>query len=99
MRLTGHGSPPFYTLASRSCKVIEITTSKTGKHGHAKVTTPYTTRCLVHDGVNSLRSLGRRANILIDFSQANITALDIFSGKKLEDIAPTSHNLAAPFGA
>jgi translation initiation factor 5A len=45
------------------CKVIEITTSKTGKHGHAK---------------------------------ANITALDVFTGKKYEEVAPTSHNLDQP---
>ena len=45
------------------CKVIEMTTSKTGKHGHAK---------------------------------ANITGLDIFTGKKYEEISPTSHNLEAP---
>lgn len=45
------------------CKVIEITTSKTGKHGHAK---------------------------------ANIVAVDIFTGKKYEDICPTSHNLVNP---
>ncbi|KAL0479815.1 eif5a [Acrasis kona] len=45
------------------CKVIEITTSKTGKHGHAK---------------------------------ANITAVDIFTGKKYEDICPTTHNVEVP---
>lgn len=45
------------------CKVVELTTSKTGKHGHAK---------------------------------ANITALDIFTGKKYEDVAPTSHTLHSP---
>eukprot|EP00924_Labyrinthula_sp_SR-Ha-C_P000859 maker-scaffold_7-augustus-gene-6.41-mRNA-1 protein AED:0.02 eAED:0.02 QI:107/1/1/1/1/1/2/110/157 len=46
------------------CKVVEVTTSKTGKHGHAK---------------------------------ANITGLDIFTGKKYQDISPTSHNMVAPF--
>merc|ERR1712157_128587 len=45
------------------CKVIEVTTSKTGKHGHAK---------------------------------ANITGLDIFTGKKYMDISPTSHNMTKP---
>jgi len=44
--------------------VIEITTSKTGKHGHAK---------------------------------ANITALDVFTAKKYEEIAPTSHSVQCPF--
>uniref|UniRef100_A0A7S1GB90 Eukaryotic translation initiation factor 5A n=1 Tax=Bicosoecida sp. CB-2014 TaxID=1486930 RepID=A0A7S1GB90_9STRA len=51
-------------IKGKPCKVIEITTSKTGKHGHAK---------------------------------ANITALDIFTGNKLVDICPTSHNMEAPF--
>merc|ERR1719161_2005278 len=46
------------------CKVVEVSTSKTGKHGHAK---------------------------------AHIVALDIFTGKKLEDLCPTSHNLEVPF--
>jgi translation initiation factor eIF-5A len=42
---------------------MEITTSKTGKHGHAK---------------------------------ANITGIDIFTGKKQEDSCPTSHNIYVP---
>lgn len=46
------------------CKVTDMSTSKTGKHGHAK---------------------------------ANITAVDIFTNKKYEDIVPTSHNVDVPF--
>jgi len=53
----------FVVIKGHPCKVVDISTSKTGKHGHAK---------------------------------ANITALDIFTNKKYEDVAPTSHNLAAP---
>ncbi len=45
------------------CKIVDYSTSKTGKHGHAK---------------------------------ANIVAVDIFTGKKLEDISPTSHNMQSP---
>lgn len=45
------------------CKIVEISTSKTGKHGHAK---------------------------------ANIVAVDIFTGKKYEDISPSSHNMDQP---
>merc|ERR1712170_63883 len=46
------------------CKCVEVSTSKTGKHGHAK---------------------------------AHIVAIDIFNGKKMEDLCPTSHNLEVPF--
>jgi translation initiation factor 5A len=45
------------------CKVTEISTSKTGKHGHAK---------------------------------ASITGIDIFTGKKYQDVSPTSHNMMQP---
>jgi translation initiation factor 5A len=50
-------------LKGYPCKVVELSTSKTGKHGHAK---------------------------------ANITGIDIFTGKKYQDMAPISHNLMQP---
>ena len=53
----------FVCIKGFPCKISEITTSKTGKHGHAK---------------------------------ANITAIDIFTGKKYEEVAPTSHSLPVP---
>ncbi|CAN8067783.1 unnamed protein product [Agarophyton chilense] len=46
-----------------ACKIVEYSTSKTGKHGHAK---------------------------------ANIVGVDIFSGRKYEDISPSSHNMMSP---
>merc|ERR1711870_34572 len=51
-------------IKGHPCKCVEVSTSKTGKHGHAK---------------------------------AHIVALDIFTGKKYEDLCPTSHNLEVPF--
>merc|ERR1712061_163158 len=51
-------------IKGHPCKVAEVSTSKTGKHGHAK---------------------------------AHIVALDIFTGKKYEDLCPTSHNMEVPF--
>ena len=53
-------------IKGHPCKIVDISTSKTGKHGHAK---------------------------------ANITALDIFTDRKYEDVAPTSANMSAPLGA
>jgi len=50
-------------LKGKPCKLVEITTSKTGKHGHAK---------------------------------AHLVGIDIFSGKKCEDLCPTSHNMEVP---
>eukprot|EP00918_Siedleckia_nematoides_P083585 GHVU01183241.1.p1 GENE.GHVU01183241.1~~GHVU01183241.1.p1 ORF type:complete len:166 (+),score=34.68 GHVU01183241.1:115-612(+) len=50
-------------LKDKPCKVVEYSTSKTGKHGHAK---------------------------------AHIVGIDIFTGKKYEDICPTSHNMNVP---
>ena len=44
-------------------QIVETSTSKTGKHGHAKI---------------------------------HIVAIDIFNGKKCEDMCPTSHNMSAP---
>jgi len=51
-------------LKGKPCKVAEVTTSKTGKHGHAK---------------------------------AHIIGIDIFTGKKYEDLCPTSHSMPCPF--
>ncbi|KAJ5121986.1 hypothetical protein N7448_003116 [Penicillium atrosanguineum] len=50
-------------IKGRPCKIASMSTSKTGKHGHAKV---------------------------------NITAFDIFTGKKLEDLSPSTHNMDVP---
>merc|ERR1711990_1373071 len=51
-------------IKGHPCKVAEVTSSKTGKHGHAK---------------------------------CHIVAIDIFTGKKYEDLCPASHNMEIPF--
>ena len=51
--------PDHVVLNKLMLQVVEVSTSKTGKHGHAK---------------------------------CHFVAIDIFNGKKLEDIVPSSHN-------
>ncbi|KAF5874666.1 putative eukaryotic translation initiation factor 5a-2 protein [Botrytis fragariae] len=53
----------FVCIKTRPCKIIDMSTSKTGKHGHAKV---------------------------------HLVATDIFTGKKLEELCPSTHNMDVP---
>ncbi|KAL9049859.1 MAG: hypothetical protein Q9162_006975 [Coniocarpon cinnabarinum] len=58
LRKNGH-----VVIKGRPCKIVDMSTSKTGKHGHAKV---------------------------------HLVALDIFNGRKLEDLSPSTHNMDVP---
>lgn len=53
----------FIVIKQRPCKVVDVSTSKTGKHGHAK---------------------------------CHFVAIDVFTGKKYEDLTPSSHNCDVP---
>lgn len=53
----------FVVIKGRPCKIVEMSSSKTGKHGHAKT---------------------------------NIVALDIFTGRKYEEVSPSTHNIDVP---
>jgi hypothetical protein len=50
-------------LKGKPCRLVEINTSKPGKHGHSKI---------------------------------HFVGLDIFTGKKLEDLSPSSKNMMLP---
>ncbi|KAI0387476.1 translation initiation factor eIF5A [Hypomontagnella monticulosa] len=50
-------------IKGRPCKIVDMSTSKTGKHGHAKV---------------------------------HLVGTDIFTGKKLEELCPSTHNMEVP---
>merc|ERR1712106_504133 len=50
-------------IKGKACRIVEMSTSKAGKHGHAKV---------------------------------HMVAVDIFDGKQLEDICPSTHNMQCP---
>lgn len=53
----------YICIKGRPCRVVSVSTSKTGKHGHAK---------------------------------CNFVATDIFNGKKMEDIVPSTHGTTVP---
>ncbi len=76
LRKNGH-----VMIKDRPCKIVDMSTSKTGKHGHAKV---------LHKFYFLL------FNQLNHYFKVHLVALDIFTGKKYEDICPSTHNMNVP---
>lgn len=50
-------------LKGRPCKIVELSASNTGKHGHSKV---------------------------------HLVGIDVFSGKKIEEVTPSTHDVDIP---
>jgi len=73
----------FVMLKGRPCKIVEMSTSKTGKHGHAKVKHP--TSYSIHHPAHT-----------ISLVQVHLVGIDIFTTKKYEDICPSTHNMDVP---
>ena len=69
----------FVMLKGRPCKIVEMSTSKTGKHGHAKVI-----------------SVNKTILLPSNCTQVHLVGIDIFTGKKYEDICPSTHNMDVP---
>ena len=63
LNIQSNNAISYIMIKGKPCKVLSISVSKTGKHGHAK---------------------------------CNFTATDIFTGKKLEDMVPSSHGTTVP---
>lgn len=53
----------FVVIKNKACKIVDMSTSKTGKHGHAKV---------------------------------HLVGIEVFTGKKYEDVCPSTHNMDVP---
>ena len=70
-------------LQNRPCKIVEMSTSKTGKHGHAKV------HLVALDIFTGWLSIFLTCNFNVFYDPS-------FPGKKLEDICPSTHNMEVP---
>ena len=81
----------FVVLKGRPCKIVEMSTSKMGKHGHTKIAgnspcPPNPTR----------RAPPAPSHPPPPPTEVYLVGIDIFTGKKYEDICPSTHKTDVP---
>lgn len=79
----------FVMLKARPCKIVEMSTSKTGKHGHAKVH-------LV--GIDIFTGKKWDTSYIGEnfFTTLNFLTFSFISEHRYEDICPSTHNMDVP---